>query len=48
MLHDVTLHDVTGGHQAYIHRKKDLFMAHRILHLAKITRGLRDARAKRL
>ena len=48
MLHDVTLHDVTGGHQAYIHRKKDLFMAHRILHLAKTTRGSRDARATRL
>ena len=48
MLHDVTLHDVTGGHQAYIQRKKDLFMAHRILHLAKTTRGSRDARATRL
>ena len=48
MLHDVTLHDVTGGHQAYIHRKKDLFMAHRILHLAKTTCGSRDARATRL
>ena len=48
MLLDVTLHDVTGGHQAYIHRKKDLFMAHRILHLAKTTRGSRDARATRL
>ena len=23
MLHDVALHDVIGGHQAYIHRKID-------------------------
>ena len=23
MLHDVTLHNVIGGHQAYIHSKKD-------------------------
>ena len=45
MLHDVALHDFTGGHQAYIHKKKDLFMAHRILHLAKTTRSSRDARA---
>ena len=44
MLHDVALDDVIGGHQAYIHRKKDLFMAHRILHRAKTTRGSRDAR----
>ena len=43
-LHDVSLDDVIGGHQAYIHRKKDLFMAHRILHRAKTTRGSRDAR----
>ena len=26
MLHDVTLHDVTGGHQAYIHRKKKIYL----------------------
>ena len=39
MLHDVALHDVIGRHQAYIQRKKDLFIyAHRILHLAKTTR----------
>ena len=37
------LHDVFGGHQAYIHR----FMAHRILHLVKTTRGSRDKRALR-
>ena len=48
MFHDVTIHDVTGGHQAYIHRKKDLFMAHRIFHLAKTTRGSRDESATRL
>ena len=47
MLHDVTLHDVIGGHRAYIHRKKDIFMVHRILHLAKTKRGSRDARALR-
>ena len=41
MPHVVGLHDVIGGHQAYFHR----FMAHRILHLAKTTRGSRDARA---
>ena len=41
------LHDVIGGHQAYIHRKKDLLMGHRIMHLAKTTRGSRDARASR-
>ena len=41
------LHDAIGGHQAYIHRKKDLFMAHRILHLAKTTRGSHDARGLR-
>ena len=45
------LHDVIGGHQAYIHEKIDLwqkhitpgyillFMAHRILQLAKTTRS---------
>ena len=37
------LHDVIGGHQAYIHRKKNLFMGHRLMHLAKTTRGSRDA-----
>ena len=47
MLHDVGLHDVIGGHQAYIHRKIDTFMAHRILHLAKTTRGSRDPRARK-
>ena len=26
MLHDVALLDVIGGHQAYIQRKKDLFI----------------------
>ena len=41
------LHDVIGGHQAYIHRKKNLFMGHRLMHLAKTTRGSRDARALR-
>ena len=35
---DVTLHDVIGGHQAYINRKKDRNMAHPILHLAHTTR----------
>ena len=35
MLHDETLHDVIGGHQEYNHR----FMGHRILKLAKPTRG---------
>ena len=44
MLHDVALHDVISGHQAYM---ISLFMAHRILHLAKTTRGSRDARALR-
>ena len=47
MLHEVGLHNVIGGHQAYIHRKKDLFMAHRILHQAKTTRGSHDARGLR-
>ena len=44
MLHDVELHDVIRGHQAYM---ISLFMAHRILHVAKTTRGSRDARALR-
>ena len=36
MLHDETLHDVIGGHEtSYINR----FMKHRILKLAKPTRG---------
>ena len=39
MLYDVAPHDVIGGHQEY--------MAHRILHPAKTTRGSRDARALR-
>ena len=26
MVYDVALHDVIGGHQAYIQRKKDLFI----------------------
>ena len=39
MLHYVTRHDVIGGHQAFIHR----FMGPRFLHLAKTTRGSRDA-----
>ena len=43
MLHDVGLHDVIGEHQAYVQR----FMAHRILLLAKTTRGSRDARTLR-
>ena len=47
MLHDVAIHDVIGGQQPYIHRKKDLFMVYRILLLAKATRGSRDARALR-
>ena len=33
------LHDVIGGHQAYIQRKKDLFLKPRISQLAKTTRG---------
>ena len=33
------LHDVIGGHQAYIQREKDLFMKPRISQLAKTTRG---------
>ena len=44
ILHDVALHDVISGHQAYM---MSLFMAHRILHVAKTTRGSRDARAFR-
>ena len=44
MLHDVALHDVIGGHQAYILAKIDIFMGHRILYLAKTTRGSHDAR----
>ena len=36
-----------GGQQAYIHRKIGTFMAHRILHLAKTTRGSRDPRARK-
>ena len=47
MLRDVALHDVIGGHQAHIQRKIYLFMAHRILYLAKATRGSRDARSAR-
>ena len=47
ILHDVGLHDVNGGHQAYIHRKIGTFMAHRILHLAKTTRGSRDQGARK-
>ena len=47
MLHDVALHDGIGGHHAYTYRKKDLFKAHRILHLAKTTHGSRNARALR-
>ena len=43
MLHDVGLHNVIGGHRAYIHRKKDLFRAHRILHQAQTTRCSHDA-----
>ena len=43
MLHDVALHDVIGGHQAYIER----FMAHQILHLTKATHSSPDARALR-
>ena len=33
------LHDVIGGYQAYIQRKKDLFMKPRISQLAKTTCG---------
>ena len=40
MLHEVARQDVIGGHQAYIHR----LMGPRILHLAKTTRGSREAR----
>ena len=32
-------HDVIGGYQAYIQRKKDLFMKPPISQLAKTTRG---------
>ena len=39
--------DAIGGHQAYINRKKDLFIALRILHLAKTTRGSHDVRGLR-
>ena len=37
MRHDVTLHDVIGGHQA-IYSKKERKMGHPILELAKTTR----------
>ena len=43
MLHDVALHDVISGHQAYMIS----LSAHRILHVAKTTRGSREARALR-
>ena len=43
MLHDVTLQDLIGGHQAYI--KNILFMGHRIFQLAKTTQGWQAARA---
>ena len=41
MLDDETTHDVTGGHQAYIHRS----MGHRILQLANTTCDKQTARA---
>ena len=44
MLHDVMLHDVIGGHQAYIHRKIDRNKGNPILQLTKTTRGKRDSR----
>ena len=40
---NLTLHDVIGGHQAYIDRKKDRMMGHPILQLLKTTRGLSAA-----
>ena len=39
------LHDVIGGHQEYIFMKR--LMAHRILQLAKTTRGYQTTRALR-
>ena len=39
MLNDITLHDVIGGQQAYIHRRIDRNMGHPILYLVKTTRG---------
>ena len=42
MFHDVTLHDVIGGHQA-ICSKKEKKMWHPIFQLAKTTRGSRAA-----
>ena len=44
MLHDVTLHDVIGGH----HRKIGREMENPILQMAKTTRGKRSPRATRL
>ena len=38
------LHDVIGGHQAYIHRKIDRNKGNPILQLTKTTRGKRDSR----
>ena len=37
------LHDVIGGHQAPIDRKKDGIMGHPVLQLAKTTLGSRAA-----
>ena len=37
------LHDVIGGHQAHIDRKKDGIMGHPVLQLAKTTLGSRAA-----
>ena len=47
-IHDVTLHDVIGGHQAYINRKIDREMGNPILQLVKTTRGERASRVTRL
>ena len=41
MVHDVTPHDVIGGHQTCIHSKKDREMGHLILQMAKSTRAKR-------
>ena len=40
------LHDVIGGHQAYIHRKIDRNMGNPILQLTWTTGGKRDSRVK--
>ena len=44
MFLDVVLHDAIGGHQAYIHRKKDRNMKNPILQLAKTIHGNHTSR----